>query len=388
MKRNGRKSLAGALARAKNESGFTLVELIVVIAILGILAGVGTVGYSGYIKKANMAADEILLDSLNTAFAAACIEEGVPTSGLTASTAQIKLTADSKVDVANIKPAEIKDAFADYFAGNEDSIFKVYTAFAYNQATGMFKASEMSELYTNLMNKIIAENGALITAVQNSAFMDIGSAALLGQVSDVAGLATELIAANSILTGVVMDDAYISNLASRLGVDAADLKADLEEMFAEDPNAFANYMANSTVLNVAQTMNSATFDEDAALDMFASANWGGLGTTLSTDPETGLAQVAMLYGLYTAYDSEAAADIAVTGDLNALTALMNDTDFKSYLSEVKTDGSQAQKDYEGYKSALTIVNESANDTEVANKILENGYDDAELLALLQGVLGG
>lgn len=45
----------------RRTEGFTLVELVVVIAILGILAGVGTVGYSGYIKKANMAADEALI---------------------------------------------------------------------------------------------------------------------------------------------------------------------------------------------------------------------------------------------------------------------------------------------------------------------------------------
>jgi len=73
----------------KKTEGFTLVELIVVIAILGILAGVGTVGYSGYIKKANMAADQVLLDSLNTAYAVACelIEHryvrGRVTTGLT-----------------------------------------------------------------------------------------------------------------------------------------------------------------------------------------------------------------------------------------------------------------------------------------------------------------
>ena len=51
--------------RAK--AGFTLVELIVVIAILGILAGVGTVGYSGYIKKANMAADQQLISDIENA---------------------------------------------------------------------------------------------------------------------------------------------------------------------------------------------------------------------------------------------------------------------------------------------------------------------------------
>ena len=36
-------------------AGFTLVELIVVIAILAILAGVGVPAYSGYVEKANEA---------------------------------------------------------------------------------------------------------------------------------------------------------------------------------------------------------------------------------------------------------------------------------------------------------------------------------------------
>ena len=51
----------------KNRKGFTLVELIVVIAILAILAGVAIPVYSGYIKKANEAADYSALDAIKTA---------------------------------------------------------------------------------------------------------------------------------------------------------------------------------------------------------------------------------------------------------------------------------------------------------------------------------
>lgn len=59
----------------KKTDGFTLVELIVVIAILAILAAIAVPAYSGYIAKANEAADYTQLDAIKTAATFAMTEK-------------------------------------------------------------------------------------------------------------------------------------------------------------------------------------------------------------------------------------------------------------------------------------------------------------------------
>ena len=91
----------------RKNGGFTLVELIVVIAILAILAGIAVPAYSGYIKKADKAADLQLLAAVNESFQAACVAEGTTAAEIESAS----LTWNGAKVVGISSPAELDSAF-------------------------------------------------------------------------------------------------------------------------------------------------------------------------------------------------------------------------------------------------------------------------------------
>lgn len=366
---------------SRRSEGFTLVELIVVIAILAILAGVATAGYSGYIKKANEAADLDTLYAINTAFAAACIENN--TDATLIKTAAIQFSGGVLTQINGVDTSAANNPYNvsfDKFFGTGDIVFKTYEALYF--VNGAF--APVPDVYVAAYNNIMANYTSQINSVTGSAFGAIGATSLLNQVDSVAGLANTLIAGGSTLSNVVMTPAYLETLANTMDMTTDDLDTYMNTLSDEE---YFNFLANSTVLNVANTMSGMdATTETETLTMLQNANFGGLGNTLNTDPEKGLAQAALLYGMYTAYKPE---DAQALDSVDDLTNLMNDEEFKAYLSEVNTEGSQAQKDYQGYKSALEIVNGAVSDSpETAEEILNGSYSDPELVGIISSIIGG
>lgn len=109
------------------EGGFTLVELIVVIAILAILAGVAVPAYTGYIKRAREAGDQLLIAAVNEAFAGACLEAGIQVNEV--ADARISVVSQRVFGVSSVYDTTeeeltvIANTFTQLFEGNFDTAF-------------------------------------------------------------------------------------------------------------------------------------------------------------------------------------------------------------------------------------------------------------------------
>ena len=417
-----------------HDGGFTLVELIVVIAILAILAGVAVPVYSGYIKKAEKAGDLQLLGAINQAYVAACFEKNVaPANGT-----QLKVTDHKLV----IPEGGVWDAFSVYYGDNRNTAFKSVESgsLVYNIDKGGFQLpGEAQVVYNPETNSytITTSTGHAVNVSKDDVdvFMggtfgtDMDSSVLLGKVDYVTNLAAGIMEnPDSKLTAILASTKYGDALAAMLNADSvesavADLiknklkqdnpgitDAEIEQIIATeggtgdgiDPahsaaynKAFNQIVANNAVLYAAQnTAAAAGKNEDGSYQILSMLGNGSATDTILTNmqkvetSDTALAQAAMAYGLYTAYANRTG--ITISSDPStALQAMKEDREFQAYVNGQKTDkndftGGQAAADLDSYLAAMNMINANTGNSALVENVLINGFNTQDLSDLLNG----
>lgn len=358
------KHLTSRLKRVGKKAGFTLVELIVVIAVLAILAGTGTVAYAGYVKKANQAVDDQLVANIQYAARLGSVNDPEVKGRITLYTDK-----DPKVE-STVTPDTLQNEYIatigtwmeDAFGSGWESTMRLKTSGSTIVVPLMSQAQRLAAAAVNASG--YADHTDAITGS-----VDRFSSILAGSVDKFAMLET-------------LDSGYASFIKDTMGLDPT------------NPDD-AVKIGNATVLYIAGLSDS--MDSNQVYNALKTEVFRGGGELMTGLANAGggssVAGTALAYGatlgfIYSDYVTESEREDllkqseAITGITSMqtyLTSVTNNPNFLTYL-----DSEAGKTDVDGYLGAMSLVNEYQDSVDIS---ASNAYSTPEIAALLEMLLG-
>lgn len=359
--------------KLRGSAGFTLVELIVVIAIIGILAGIGTVGYGGYIKRTNEGLDETLYRNIIYAGEIGKYENPGVTGSVSVTKDNVTVSAKDESDKAVVEKW-LSDAFgSDWLQTVKYRTDKYAGKTKYNTIPLPITVVKLSEANQENLEKFTQSN-------------------LSGHEEELANTANNL--------SNLFNTEFLKDVKGKAAVDK--LKGYMSEsdftQFEEllktktgkkNLNDLTNTeIANATVLYVA----SKAKDMNAA-DVLETLNSGSGNNVQGVITKYGmLPTAALMYGTMVGYaksndvkdpEFKTAMQTPPKGINDVMKLLDQMTKDKGFTDYMKSDTKGAAADMDGFLGAMKII----SDYDVRFDITENdAFNNKDTLTLLQAVL--